>query len=98
MPNEAAAKKAIKVGVFVCGVLAVVDFTVAVFLERGSFRDLDMSLHGVVLEIAILYVIVGWRLQKNSKVFAILGLLMTAYFYHDKFSSLPGAILPTLVV
>jgi hypothetical protein len=98
MPNKAAAKKAIRVGVFVCGVLAVVDFTVAAFLEKSSWRDFDMSLHGVVLELAIFYVIVGWRLQKNSRIFAVLGLLVTAYFYRDKFTSFPGAILPGFVV
>jgi hypothetical protein len=98
MPNKTSVKKAIKVGVIVCGVLALVDFTVASFLEKSSWRDFDMSLHGVVLELAIFYVIVGWRLQKNSRIFAVVGVLVTVYFYRDKFTSFPGAILPGLVV
>jgi len=57
-----------------------------------------MSLRGVMLELALFYVIVGWRLQKNSRMFAVLGLLVTVYFYRDKFTSLPSAILPGLVV
>jgi hypothetical protein len=98
LPNKESARKAIRVGVFVCGVLALVNFTVASFLEKSSWRDFDMSLRGVVLELAIFYVIVAWRLQKNSRIFAVLGLLVTVYFYRDKFASFPGAILPALVV
>lgn len=98
MPNKESARKAIRVGVFVYGVLALVNFTVASFLGKSSWRDFDMSLRGVVLELAIFYVVVGWRLQKNSRIFAVLGLLITGYFYRDKFASLPGAILPALVV
>ena len=98
MPNKQSAKKAIKVGVFVCSVLAFVNFTVASFIQKSSWRDFDMSLHGVVLELAIFYAIVGWRLEKNSRIFAVLALLVTVYFYRDKFTSFPGAILPGLVV
>jgi len=98
MPSKESARKAIRVGVFVCGVLALVGFTVASFLEKSSWRDFDMSLRGVVLELAIFYVIVAWRLQKNSRTFAVLGLLVTVFFYRDKFGSFPGAILPALVV
>jgi hypothetical protein len=98
MPNKQSARTAIRVGAFVCGALALVDFTIASFLGESSWRDFDMSLRGVVLELAIFYVIVGWRLHKNSRIFAVLGLLVTVYFYRDKFTSFPGAILPALVI
>lgn len=98
MPTKRSARRAIRVGVFVCGVLALVGFIIASFLEKSSWRDFGMSLRGVMLELALFYVIVGWRLQKNSRMFAVLGLLVTVYFYRDKFTSLPSAILPGLVV
>jgi hypothetical protein len=98
MPNKVSARRAIKVGGFVYGVLAFVGFTIASFLEKSSWRDFDMSLRGVTLELAVFYVIVAWRLTKNSRLFAVLGLLVTVYFYRDKFASLPGAVLPALVV
>ena len=98
MPSKASAKRAIKLGVFVCGVLALVNFTLAALLEKSSWRDYGMSLRGVVLELAVFYVIVGWRLQKNSRIFAMIGVLVTVYFYRDKFTTLSDAILPSLVV
>ncbi|MGC2246280.1 MAG: hypothetical protein WA609_06730 [Terriglobales bacterium] len=98
MPNKVSAKRAIKVGGFVYGVLAFVGLTIASFLEKSSWRDFDMSLRGVVLELAVFWAIVAWRLTKNSRIFAVLGLLVTVYFYRDKFTSLPGAVLPALVV
>jgi hypothetical protein len=98
MPNRASAKRAIKVGVFVCGVLALVNFTLAALLEKSSWRDYGVSLRGVAFELAVFYVVVGWRLQKNSRIFAVIGLLVTAYFYRDKFTESPGAILPSLIV
>ncbi|MFZ3342231.1 MAG: hypothetical protein WA213_15205 [Terriglobales bacterium] len=98
IPNKESAKRAIKFGGFVYGVLAFVGLTIASFLEKSSWRDFNMSLRGVVLELAVFYVIVAWRLTKNSRLFAVLGLLVTVYFYRDKFTSLPGAVLPALVV
>lgn len=65
MPNKESARKAIRVGVFVCGVLALVNFTVASFLGKSSWRDFDMSLRGVVLELAIFYVV---RLAATEKL------------------------------
>jgi hypothetical protein len=98
MPNKQAARRAIKVGAFVCGALALVDFIIASFLGESSWRDFDISLRGVMVELAVFYVIVGWRLHKNSRIFAVLGLLVTVYFYRDKFTSFPGAVLPTSVI
>ena len=98
MPNKASARRAIKVGGFVYGVLAFIGFTIAFFLQKSSWLDFSMSLRGVVLELAVFDVIVAWRLTENSRLFAVLGVLVTVYFYRDKFTSLPGAVLPALVV
>lgn len=98
MPTKESARKAIRVGVFVCGVLTFVNAILASLLKSSSWRDYDSSLRGVALENAVFYAIVSWRLQKNSRIFAVLGLLVTLYFYSDKFASFPGAILPGLVV
>jgi hypothetical protein len=72
MPTQASAKRAIKVGVFVCGVLTLVDVVLAALLKNSWWRDYDSSLQGVALELAVFYLIVGWRLQKNSRIFAFL--------------------------
>ncbi len=97
MPNKASARKAIRVGVFVCALLALVDFAIASLLSTSSWREYGSSLRGVFLELAVVYVIVGWRVQRNSRIWAVLGLLVTLYFYRDKFTHVPGALLPLLV-
>jgi hypothetical protein len=46
----------------------------------------------------VFYMLVSWRIGKNSRVAAVLALGVTAWFYHDKFTHIPAAILPGLVI
>ncbi len=98
MPDKASAKIAVKVGIFVCGLLAFVNFTLAALIETSAWRDYGPSLHSVALENAFFYVLVGWGLKKDSRIAAVIGFVVTVYLYRDKFGHLPGAILPSLII
>jgi hypothetical protein len=98
MPDKESAARAIKVGVFVCSVLALANFALASLLEKGAWRDYDPSLRWVAWENAAVYVLVGWRLRQHSRTAAVIGLIVTLYFYRDKLAYFPAAILPSLAV
>lgn len=98
IPDKASARVAIKLGAFVCGMLALVDIALASFLAKSSWRDYDSSLRWVFWELAGFYVLVAWGLSRGSRIAAVLAVCVTAWFYHDKFTNISSALFPTLVL
>jgi len=94
--DKTSARRAVKAGFWMCALLAVLYTVMGTYLlvSRRPFRDYDPSLGWVFYEFGALSGLVAWRLWKNSRVWAVIGLVLVALGYHDKLRSVPGAVIP----
>lgn len=81
-----------------CVLLALLNGGIGAYLliGRQSFRDYDPSLAWVFIELGVVFGIVAWGVWRNSRVSAVVGLLLIVWGYRDKLQSLPSAVIPVL--
>jgi hypothetical protein len=96
--DKTSARRAVKAGVWMCGLLALLDGGIGAYLliTRHSFRDYNPSVAWVGIEFGVMFGIVALGVWRNSRIAAVIGLLLIVWAYRDKFQSLPSAVIPVL--
>jgi hypothetical protein len=96
--DKTSATRAVRVGFWIYVLLTILNASLGIYLlvSRQRLLDYDPFLGWVFVELGVLFGIVAWRLWRNSRIWALIGIVTFAWFFHDKLRPAPGAIIPIL--
>ncbi len=82
MPDRASARTAVKIGSVLCILIAadIAAFGVYALIKHRAYEGYDAW----VLVDAVLFAIIAWRLWNNSRIWAVIGLLLEGVEIVDK--------------